>query len=102
MSSYEGIKAHMDEEYQEGEVHAWVIDLDIIVGKHCCNGPMIRPRKLMLTNDLSESNEDRYVQAAEEAVRQAFDFARRHTRMDRLLKDAGHDPLRPRGGGGGS
>jgi hypothetical protein len=88
MSSLEGTRKQTNESFQDEE-HPWIIDLDIVVGMMCCNGPMFRPRKTVHTHDLSEANEDRFVRAAEHAVRSAFASARSHGTIDRLLKDAG-------------
>jgi hypothetical protein len=96
VSSYEGINRTPSELHEREREHPWAIHLDILVGMPCCNGPTFRPSTLVWTHDLSEANEDRFVKAAEETVRQAFDFARRYGRISRLLKDAGgngHGPL---------
>jgi hypothetical protein len=94
MSSFEGTKQQTNEPFQNEE-HPWIVDIDIVMGMMCCNGPMFRPRNTVYTHDLSEVNEDRFVRAAEEAVRNAFDSARRHGIVRRLLKDAGSTPIHP-------
>lgn len=84
MSFYEGTKTE-NHPLTDPE-HGWIVDIDVIVGQQCCHGPMFRPRKVEETHDLSEVNEDYYVKLAEEAVRQAFDSARKYGRMHRIEK----------------
>ena len=69
--------------------HPQIIHIEVMIGKPCCGGPRFDSSELRYDNDLSEQNEDKYVKAAEAAVRTVFAAARSHTRVTKILDSDG-------------
>ena len=88
MASYDKTEEEVNE-CQQDEEHPWLVDLDFSIGMPCCHGPLFRPNTPVWTKDLSEKNEDRFVKAAVETVRQAFEFARQYRRIKKLVTGGG-------------
>lgn len=78
MSSAHEVNQHMID-----PDHPWLLNLDIIMGKPCCNGTVIKMNHQQVTSDLSEQKEDETIRIAEDIIRAVFDAARR----DKLLQN---------------